>query len=990
MISRWKPAVILALTTVLAVVASAAAETNLLRNGSFEGGMLYWHNVSTNDYELVRDAKNGEFACRLKSGSLMSAPFVSERGQAFTVSFWAKGPGTVRVQMPPSAREEGQRAKRLWVREAEQSAKVGAEWERVAFTWNADVPASGFWPQPHYLVQISGDKGKPLTIDGVTVTRGSNAAPEYVPRRAVEVVAECPDLPGYRVNGNIFDRRATVNVLGHVSNPGAQKRDVIVRWQLFDYEGAVPVGEAVEKTITLNPGQTVSASAPLKLTASGMVLARVSATDGASIANRQSSIDSSDLPLTSLPYPKSATTPDYRERFGGSFAGGQGMLEKFQKIGFGWTRWFPETKWHNFQKKSGAEFVWHDDKFDLAARHGVAQHVVLYGWPAGLMDKEHSGQPLPLDMKWPAADPRWEDLSIETAWDKYVKAAVTHFKGRAVIFEIENEPEFDKWEKHFPEYARFTIRTARQIRATDPAAKIMVNNVYGIPSAVNAAFFKAGGLKHIDVVSWHDYHEGWLSDAVALRRMRQNIDEAGGRHVEIWFNEGWAFSNTAVDEPIACTRLTSAQSCNAIMDSVAELTANGQKKTILFHTGYETHGMSFWDYSGPGTMLWDWYGNPLPLVAAWNTIAHHIGVSEEAGFVRPPGANFCVFQDLRNGRGVMIAYADRESKGDVTVEMPDFGTEMVAEDLMGNRRNHLSLAPGFSPVKSADAPTAASAASSTGTKIFETVSGSPRPSTGLKPGANESDPALHPLVDRKLVLSKTGRPVILYAADKSISGKQFADALAPLDRKHAGFVATTAGGAKSWSLPPSWEGTTKGGSEGSVALANGKPIWKLEQLWPPDWKKPENYRAMIWTGTDWNVKEGGFGGQPGASLKDSTLNLATRAPHGTPQARRWCGLTFIAPESGTFALRGTAETRIWDGKNKTRLLMVKRTGVGILQLASVTIPHGGKTNLSELSFTLNAGDELTLLPEIEGAFSGGDCRLRDFAITVRQQQNAIP
>ena len=198
----------------------------------------------------------------------------------------------------------------------------------------------------------------------------------------------------------------------------------------------------------------------------------------------------------------------------------------------------------------------------------------------------------------------------------------------------------------------------------------------------------------------------------------------------------------------------------------------------------------------------------------------------------------------------------------------------------------------------------------------------------------------------------------------------------------AGFVATTVGGGKSWSLPPTWEGAAKGSSEGSVALAGGRPIWKLEQLWPPDWKQAGNYRPMIWTGTDWNVQDGGMGGQPGASMKDNTLDLATRAPHGTPQARRWCGLTFIAPQSGTFAVSGTAETRIWDGKNKTRLLFVKRTGVGILQLASMSIPHGGKTNLSELSFTLNTGDELTLLPEIEGAFAGGDCKLRDFAITL--------
>ena len=64
-------------------------------------------------------------------------------------------------------------------------------------------------------------------------------------------------------------------------------------------------------------------------------------------------VDSSDLPLTSLRYPKAATKADYRERFGGSFAGAVGCLEKMQRIGFGWTRWWPKNKWHNFQPEAG-------------------------------------------------------------------------------------------------------------------------------------------------------------------------------------------------------------------------------------------------------------------------------------------------------------------------------------------------------------------------------------------------------------------------------------------------------------------------------------------------------------------------------------------------------------------------------------------------------------------------------------------------------------
>ena len=104
-----------------------------------------------------------------------------------TVSFFVKGekPGRVGVQMPPSAREPGTKAKRLWMREAEQSAEIGTEWKRVSFTWNADVPQEGFWPNPHYLVQIGGYDA-PILVDGMTVVVGKVGTPTYAPRREID------------------------------------------------------------------------------------------------------------------------------------------------------------------------------------------------------------------------------------------------------------------------------------------------------------------------------------------------------------------------------------------------------------------------------------------------------------------------------------------------------------------------------------------------------------------------------------------------------------------------------------------------------------------------------------------------------------------------------------------------------------------------------------------------------------------------------------
>ena len=914
---------------------------NLLRNGSFEGCLLYWHGTEPAKHTLVKDAKNGTYALHSTEGNIMSAPWLAEPGKDYTVSFWVKGDQEteVRVQMPPSAREVGTNSKRLWVAEATQSAKVTKEWQRVAFTWKADVPQDGFWPLPHYMVQI---EGKGLFVDGVVVQEGKVGAQDYVPRADVEVLAECPDLPGYKVNGNLLEKGKPVNVVAHAHNPSAKPISITLDWNLLDYESQGTkkpvrenrriVGSPDPTPLILQPGETVSQVREIKTLSNGCSSVQAEVRRTAS----DKTLDSSAIPLTVLPYPKAATKPDPRERFGGSFAGEIGMVKKLQSMGMRWIRWRPHSngadhlpeKPTDLTKPETWKWKWFDKELDEQEAHGFSSHLVLYPPPTWIMEKEYGGHPLPTDMRWKADDPRWEDLSVKTVWDHFVEQTVKHYQNRSVIFEIENEPEFDQWmdRKLGDEYAKFTMRTARLIKQTAPKAKVMVNNVYGIPSPVNAVLFsQKNGLKDVDVISWHDYHAGWLADATQIKRYRQNLDEAGGQHVEIWFNEGWAFTNTAVDEPPACTGLTSAESTNAIMASVTEMTVAGQAKTILFHTGYETHGMSFWDYSGPGTCLWDWYDNPLPLVAAWNVLAHHISLSEPVGLIRPPGCNLAVFQDLRNQRGVVVAYADRGAKQDVTVTLP---MTVDGEDLMGNKL-------------------------------------SPTTPKGV------------------IILSKTGRLVYLY--DGKTTGKEFHAALEKLDRKHTSFVSNGESiGPASYKLPPVWEGTAKNSSEGSTVLADGKPVWKLEQLWPADWKKPENFQPMIWTGTDWNVKEGGFGGQPGASLKDTTLTLGTRAPHGPAENdrhERTAALVFVAPQTGNYQLQGTLATHMWDSKNSTKLQVLKKSRTEVTRLQTLTIAAENSTPLSAVTVALTAGEELVLLPEIDGMFAGGDASFKDFSIT---------
>jgi hypothetical protein len=904
--------VLLATAVVISAADSLPGPGNLLRNGSFEGGLLYWHNIDPQVVRLVSEgAKNGAQALHIDQGGIMSAPFVCERGKAITVSFWVKGDraGEVLVQLPPSAREVGNNHGRLWTRDATRAVKIGTAWQRVTVSMPADVPQDGFWPNPHYLLQI--EAPVPLTIDGVVVNQEAQGAADYVPRRALEVVTTCEDLKGYTVDGNLLERGAQVRLTAHVANPGSTPMPATLRWQMMDYEGSEARGKAVERTVTIAPGQTVHEVAALTLETPGMLLARVSVLSAGVV------IDSSDQPLTSLAYPCAPRKPDVRERFGASFMGPH-TATLASRMGMAWSRWFPHTKWQDHQPKSRDEFHWFDRELDTLEGLGISSHIVLYGWPEWAMEPEGKvSNPLPKDMRWKAEDPRWEDLSLITAWDNYVIKAAEHYRGRPLVYEIENEPEFDRWDNYKDEYARFTIRTAKQLKRNDPKARVMVNNVYGIPSGLNYRMLELGGNKVIDIISWHDYHEGWLADGMALKRMKANLKALDAEHIEIWFNEGWAFTNTAVDEPLACTHLTSAQSTNAMVDSISELTVNGQDKTVLFHNGYEQHGMSFWDYSGPGTMLWDWYGNPLPLVPAWNVMSYHLGLSETLGQVRPAGANFCVFQDLRNQRGVMVAYADRESPTDVTLDVPFDG--LIAEDCMGRAL--------------------------------------------LRSG-------------KKLTLAKNGRPVFLYDA-KRTAGKDFLAQIEPLDRKHASFVGS--GGAIS--LPAVWAGKANGLADGNPALADGRAVWRLDQVFPPDPTSAKNYRPLTWKDGWWIAEKDGMGGQPKTEMKDRGIRMEFRAAHSASPGEKLCGLVFIAEKVGDYRLSGSAELRLWDGGNPTSLTMWHKTAAGAKQVASTPLKNGEHFDLSNWSATLAKGDELVLLPRIEGMFTGGDITLRDLSVS---------
>lgn len=94
------------------------------------------------------------------------------------------------------------------------------------------------------------------------------------------------------------------------------------------------------------------------------------------------------------------------------------------------------------------------------------------------------------------------------AWSNYVKAIVTHFKGRVRYYEVWNEPNGAWCWKHGPsaeEYADFVIATAKACKSADKECQVIGLATYDPQPEYHETFFERGAGDYIDAISYHAY-----------------------------------------------------------------------------------------------------------------------------------------------------------------------------------------------------------------------------------------------------------------------------------------------------------------------------------------------------------------------------------------------------------------------------------------------------------------------------------------------------
>lgn len=670
-----------------------AAPQNILRNGGFEGSKSFWmpRKVKT---ELVKadDAKQGEYFLRKKDkGFIHSEPVLLERKKTYTFAFWARNPkGGKKVWMTihPTPRMAGEKPFCIGRGKGEVKGvlkKVNPpltnQWQRYVFT--ATLPDFGrtvkhpfnspwWWDGKSWWVVFGGDPG--LEIDGMTLVEGKKD-PGWVPARPVEVAVHINNLPGYTKQGNMYNVGDTAEAQAAIFNPTDKEQEYQVKWAKSDYRGknTMILGK---KVITIPAEKTVMLDEKIKLNQRGLILIQAIVSDA-----KGKELARTHAPVTTLPFPKKATKPDVNERFGGTFVAGQPnpthMMPTAQAIGLRWTRWYPSTKWHLVQPKSAKEFKFPDELVKYCRDHGMGVNFVMHGWPKWAVDKKKHRN-LPFDMRWKADDKRWQDLSIETSWDKYIKTMVKRYPGPDFAWEISNEPQFDRWDA--AEYYQFIVRTSKIIKQIDPKAVVMINSVNGF-DGISKDFARRGGGEYIDVFTFHNYGSNYFAGKDSIKSMDRAYRRKDGSTPEIWFNEGWTWPASSRDG--GCPGMRSDRPAdwvgNMFVRAHAETMAAGMDKMIYFNMSYNSHGRSWWDWGGDGTEMWDDHNEPTTVVPALNVLIDQIGLSDQHGWVEHKEALLHTFEDKRNNRGVIIAWG---TKDNVKLEIPIGGLQ--AMDIMGN------------------------------------------------------------------------------------------------------------------------------------------------------------------------------------------------------------------------------------------------------------------------------------------------------------------
>jgi Glycosyl hydrolases family 39 len=121
-------------------------------------------------------------------------------------------------------------------------------------------------------------------------------------------------------------------------------------------------------------------------------------------------------------------------------------------------------------------------------------------------------------------------------WRNMVKVIATRYKGRISGYEIWNEPNDPNFGKlSIPELVDLTRIASQEIRATDPAAKVISASPYSV--GYLDAYLAGGAADYVDIIGYHEYNNAPETMLASLSNVRYTLADYGVTK-PIWLTEG--------------------------------------------------------------------------------------------------------------------------------------------------------------------------------------------------------------------------------------------------------------------------------------------------------------------------------------------------------------------------------------------------------------------------------------------------------------------
>lgn len=223
-------------------------------------------------------------------------------------------------------------------------------------------------------------------------------------------------------------------------------------------------------------------------------------------------------------------------------------LDLIAAAGFKFVRM--DFSWESTERKKG-EYTWGDYE-ELTAnleKHGL-RAIYILDYSNDLYEERVSSlHAITHEEQRGTASPQ-HPKSI-AAYARWAAAAVEHFRGQHVIWEIWNEPNgyFWKPKPDVKQYLTLALAAAKAIRTQVPKAKIIGPATSGFDWPFMEEFLKSGVLEYLDAVSVHPYRdpgtppETVTEDYKKLREMIGRLAPGGKKNLPIISGE-WGYSSS--------------------------------------------------------------------------------------------------------------------------------------------------------------------------------------------------------------------------------------------------------------------------------------------------------------------------------------------------------------------------------------------------------------------------------------------------------------